>query len=170
MGSTYVDSNVTPSSPLRNRITVDLDARPDAVWALVGDLSRFPEYSAGLELVEASLDAQGHCTEYLCRFRPLVEGGEGILHREAIRWFEPERGWASVAEEPNAFGLTEALTLVTLEPRDAWTRLTWAQHYEAADLAMMRDEFDRALADIADRLVTRFGGGVVDRFAAVEPG
>lgn len=37
------------SSPLRNRIRVELEAPVSTVWELVGDLSRFPEYSVGLE-------------------------------------------------------------------------------------------------------------------------
>lgn len=156
---------VTPSAPLRNRIIVDLEASAEDVWALVGNLSRFPEYSAGLDHVDASLDMAGKCTEYLCRFRPPAEGGEPILHRELMRWYEPGRGWASVAEEPNAFGSTDSVTLVTLDPRDGGTRLTWDQYYEAGDVPMMLDEFDRALAEIAERLTGRFGGALIERYA-----
>jgi uncharacterized membrane protein len=47
------------SSPLRNRLRVELDAPVAEVWDLIGDLSRFPEYSAGLERVEAELDESG---------------------------------------------------------------------------------------------------------------
>jgi Polyketide cyclase / dehydrase and lipid transport len=159
-----LESPVTPSSPLRNRIRLDLDASPSDVWALVGDLARFPEYSAGLERVDATVDEAGNCTDYLCRFRPPVEGEQPILHRELMRWIEPGRGWASVAEEPNAFGSTDALTLVILEPRDGGSRLTWEQYYEAADLPMLRDEFDRALTDIAARLTERFGGTLTERY------
>ena len=155
--------DITPTAPLRNHIAIDLGAPPDEVWPLVGNLARFPEYSAGLDAVETTVDADGRCTEYLCRFRAPVEGGEPILHRELMRWYEPERGWASVAEEPNAFGLTDALTLVTMEPQGGGTRLTWAQYYDAADLEMSRAEFDRALADIADHLTRRFGGERVER-------
>ena len=31
------------AAPLRNRVRVRLNATPDEVWALVGDLTRFPE-------------------------------------------------------------------------------------------------------------------------------
>jgi hypothetical protein len=50
------------SSPLRNRIRVELDAPVSEVWELLGDLSRFPEYSEGLERsVSASRGRGGRC-------------------------------------------------------------------------------------------------------------
>ena len=159
-----MSSTITPSAPLHNRIVLDLEASPLEIWALVGDLSRFPEYSAGLEAVEATVDRAGTCTEYLCRFKAPEEGGEPILHREVMRWYEPGRGWASVAEEPNAFGSSDSLTLVTVVERDGGTRLTWDQYYEAADVDMLRGEFDRALTDISQRLIERFGGTLLERY------
>lgn len=105
----------TPA-PLRNRIQVALNAPIAEVWALVGDHGRFPEYSAGLDRVDLKRSSNGTPTEYVCHFKPQQEGGEGVSHRELIRWYEPNRGYASSAEEPNTFGLTNALTLVTLEP------------------------------------------------------
>lgn len=41
--------------------------------------------------------------------------------------------------------------------------MTWDEHYEAADLPMMRAEYDDAFADIAERLIARFGGRVLER-------
>lgn len=151
------------SSPLRHRIHLELDAPGAEVWALVGDVARFPEYSAGLDRVEATWDATGGCTEYLCHFEPREVGGPGIDHRELIRWYEPNHGFASSAEEPNAFGLVDALTLVILEPMAAGTRLTWEQYYQAEEPDMMRAEFDGALLDIAGNLIARFGGRTIDR-------
>jgi hypothetical protein len=85
------------SSPLRNRIRVELNVTVSEVWALVGDFARFPEYSFGLERVEAKLDESGACTEYICHFKPQEERGERIVHREIVRWYKPNRGWASIA-------------------------------------------------------------------------
>lgn len=36
-------------------------------------------------------------------------------------------------------------------------------YYEADDLPMMRAEYDDAFADIAERLIVRFGGHVIGR-------
>mgnify|MGYP006366908983 CR=1 FL=1 len=44
------------------------------VWELIGDLSRFPEYSVGLERVEAVHDEEGRCVEYTCYFKPVEDG------------------------------------------------------------------------------------------------
>jgi carbon monoxide dehydrogenase subunit G len=63
-----------------------------------------------------------------------------------------------VGEEPNDFGLKNSLHLVTLEPSGQGTVLNWVAHYDAADLDTNRSELDRALSDIADRLIARFGG------------
>lgn len=150
------------SSPLRNRIQVELNAPAPEVWALMGNLYRFPEYSSGLEKVDASVDAGGACTEYICHFKPQEEGGESMTHREVIRWYESNTGWASQAEEPNAFGLTDALTLVTLEDKRSKTVVTWEQYYNAADLDMNKSVFDHALRDIAHNLITRFGGSKLE--------
>jgi hypothetical protein len=152
------------SAPLRNRIRVELNAPVPEVWALVGNLARFPEYSSGLERVEPRESAGGELTEYVCHFKPREEGGDRIVHREIFRWYAPDRGWATMSEEPNAFGFMNSLTLVTLDPLPSGSVLTWDQHYDAEDLAMGRAEFDGALADIGENLVRRFGGRVVERF------
>jgi Polyketide cyclase / dehydrase and lipid transport len=157
-------THVVPSAPLRNRLRARLDAPANEVWALVGDLSRFPEYSQGLNRVDAMVDASGACTGYVCYFKPMQEGAEGIVHQERMSWFERQHGWASIADEDNPFGLIDSLTLVTLEPSDGGTALTWDQHYDAQDLQMMRVVFDRALDDMGANLVRIFGGDVVEHF------
>jgi uncharacterized protein (TIGR02246 family) len=156
--------NLTPA-PLRNRIRAELDAPLAEVWTLIGDLARFPEYSAGLERVDPTLDSDGRCTEYVCHFRPVAEGQPGIVDRNIMRWYEPGHGYASSAGPRNAFGLSDDLNLVTLEPSPGGTLLTWDEYFEAEDVEAMRAEFDQALGDTADRLIARFGGRLIERFA-----
>jgi uncharacterized protein (TIGR02246 family) len=153
------------SAPLRNRIRAELDAPITEVWSLIGDLSRFPEYSAGLERVDPTLDANGRCAEYVCHFKPVAEGQPGIVDRNLIRWYEPGHGYASNGAPNNAFGLSHDLNLVTLEPSPGGTLLTWDEYFEAEDVEAMRAEFDQALVDTADRLIARFGGRMIERFA-----
>jgi hypothetical protein len=64
----------------------------------------------------------------------------------------------------NRFGLTNDLTLVTVEPSKEGTIMTWSQYYGAQDLDMSKAVFDQALADIGDNLVRRFGGRVLERY------
>jgi uncharacterized protein (TIGR02246 family) len=151
------------SAPLRNRIRVELDAPVATVWTLLGDLARFPEYSAGLERVDTTLDSAGRCTEYVCHFKPMAPGEPGIVDRNVVRWYEPAAGYASSGKD-SAFGLIDDVNLVTLEPAQAGTLLTWDEYFHAQDVGAMRASFDDALADIADRLIARFGGRVRERF------
>jgi carbon monoxide dehydrogenase subunit G len=151
------------SAPLRNRLRIQLNQPVEAVWALIGDLSRLPEYSAGLERVESKANADGACTEFTCHFKPRAVGEMGIVDRNVVRWYEQNVGYASSALADNAFGVTKDVNVVTVEQSGDATIVTWEEYYEAADLAMMRAEYDDAFADIAERLIARFGGQVVER-------
>jgi ketosteroid isomerase-like protein len=135
------------------------------VWTLIGDLARVPEYSAGLERVEPVLDPRGRPVEYLCHFRPVMDGEPGIVDRNLVRWLEPRSGYASSGAPGNAFGLTDDLNLVTLDPSPVGTLVTWDEYVQAVDVGAIRASFDQALADIANRLVARFKGRVVERYA-----
>jgi hypothetical protein len=101
--------------------------------------------------------------EYTCHFKVESPGEDGIIHRETVCWYEPNRGYASVGEQPNAFGLREDLALTTLAPADDGTTLAIEQYYDADNLDEMRLHFDQALEDIAGNLVRRFGGRVLER-------
>lgn len=147
------------SAPLRHRLRVELHAPAREVWALVGDHTRLPEYSAGLERVELTARREAR----VCRFRPR-DGAEGASLREVIRWEAAGIGYATSAEPGNAFGLEHDLSLVTLAPSGQGTIVTWEQHYDSADLPLMRAEFDGALADMGARLAARFGGRIVERW------
>jgi ketosteroid isomerase-like protein len=157
-------ATLTPA-PLRNRIRAELDAPVAEVWALIGDLARLPEYSEGLEQVVPTLASDGRCTEYVCHFKPVAEGQPGIVDRNVMRWYQPGRGYASSGVPGNAFGVSDDLNLVTLQPASGGTLLTWDDYFEAQDVDTMRGSFDRALVDIADRLIARFGGRLIERFA-----
>src|SRR3970282_499443 len=131
------------AAPLRNRMRVELHASVADVWALIGNLERYPEYSAGLERVDVTRDAKGKCTEYVCHFRPVQEGQGSMSHREIVRWFEPNRGYASMADDPNTIGL---------------------QDFGSSDAPAQKAIFEQALADISERLAARFGGRRVENY------
>jgi carbon monoxide dehydrogenase subunit G len=164
-GGTPAASEFTPS-PLRNRLRVELDAPVSQVWELMGDLSRFPEYSEGLERVETKHDEHGRCTEYTCYFKPLEEGSEGPVSRDVMKWYEPERGYLSVELEGDA-GTLGAVAFMTLDPMPTGTRLTYDMHYDAEDPERMKANLDEVNVDMADKLIARFGGRVTERY--VEP-
>jgi hypothetical protein len=153
------------SAPLRNRLRVHLNQPVEAVWSLVGDLSRLPEYSDGLERVESTTDPRGACIEYTCHFKPRAAGEAGIVDRNIVRWYERNVGYVSTAQAQNAFGVTEDLNLVSVEPSGDGTIVTWEEYYQAADLPMIRAEYDDAFSNIAERIIARFGGQVIERTA-----
>jgi len=147
---------------------VALDAPVREVWALVGDLARMPEYSAGLERVEVRRDSTGTPTAYICHFKPQTEGGERITHPEPISWYEPNHGWASTgSDKTDAFGVRNSLHMVTVQPSERGTTVTWLVHYNADSpeaIETNRTHLDQALTDIAERLIARFGGRILERY------
>jgi hypothetical protein len=151
------------SSPLRNRIRLELDGPVSEVWELIGDLSRFPEYSMGLERVEAVQDEEGRCVEYTCYFKPVEDGMQGPVSRDVMKWYEPNRGYLSVEIEGDA-GTERAVALMTLDPIPRGTRLTCDMHFDAEDLDAAKAQLDEALGDIAENLIRRFGGTLTERY------
>ena len=153
------------SSPLRNRLRLELNAPVPRVWELLGDLSRFPEYSSGLERVEVVQNEDGRCVEYTCHFKPVEIDGESLsaVSRDVMRWYEPERGYLSVEVEGDA-GTEGAVAFTTLEPTSAGTRIDYEMYYDSQDLETMKAHLDEVFVDMADRLIARFGGRVLDRY------
>jgi hypothetical protein len=161
------DSSGVPSAseftttPLRNRLRLELEAPVSEVWALMGDLSRFPEYSAGLERVDVKHDDDGRCVEYTCYFKPVEEGA---VSRDVMKWYEPNRGYLSV-EVDGSWGGGNTVALTTLDPIPVGTRVTCDMHFDAEDLDAMRTHMDEEVfVDIADNLIARFGGRVTERY------
>jgi carbon monoxide dehydrogenase subunit G len=154
------------SNPLRNRMRLELEAPVSEVWELMGDLARFAEYSEGLERVEAKVDEDGRCTEYTCYFKPVEEGADGAVSRDVMRWYEPERGYLSVEVDGNT-GTETTVAFITVDPVPGGSRVTFDMHYDAEDLDTMKAHMDEVYSDMARRLISRFGGRVVERY--VEP-
>lgn len=147
------------ASPLRNRIRVELDAPVSEVWELMGDLSRFPEYSAGLERVEVEQDDDGRCVEYTCYFKPLEAGSDGAVSRDVMKWYEPNRGYLSVEVVGG-----NTVAFMTLDPILGGTRINYDMHFDAEELDATKAAIDAALVDMAENLIARFGGKVTDHY------
>ena len=150
------------SSPLRNRLRLELDAPVSRIWELLGDLSRFPEYSVGLDRVEVETDVAGRCLEYTCYFKPVEEGSDGAVSRDLMKWYEPNRGYLSVETDGNA-GTAGAVAFMTLDPTPAGTRVDYQMYFDSEDLDTTKAQLDEVFFDMADRLIARFGGRVLDR-------
>ncbi|HAN00034.1 MAG TPA: hypothetical protein DCQ26_15650 [Marinilabiliales bacterium] len=85
-----------------------------------------------------------------------------------MKWYEPNVGYASSAEEPNAFGYQQSLGLVTLESHENRTILTWDIHFNAENddvIKMNIAVFEQSLNhDIAQNLIKIFGGRVLENY------
>jgi hypothetical protein len=151
------------TSPLRNRLRLELEAPVAEVWALMGDLSRFPEYSVGLERVEVKRGDDGRCAEYTCYFKPVEEGSHGAVSRDVMEWYEPNRGYLSVEVEGDA-GTEGAVAFMTLDPTSRGTVVNYEMYFDAEELDTMKAVLDEVNVDMADRLIGRFGGRVTERY------
>src|SRR5262245_39429122 len=151
------------TSPLRNRLRVELEAPVGEVWELMGDLSRFPEYSAGLEQVDVKRGDDGRCEEYTCYFKPVEKGSHRAVSRDVMKWYEPYRGYLSVEVDGDA-GTDGAVAFMTLDQTPGGTLVNYEMYFHADDLDAMKAGLDEVNADMADRLIARFGGRVVERF------
>lgn len=157
-------------SPLRHRLELALDTPVSAVWDLVGRPERMPEFSSGLAHVAAHYSDEGHCTDYSCTFLPLAADAPETQHDEVMVWYAPYLGFASLAVEPNDFGLTESLQLIVLQAAPHKTHLRWDIHFNAASRELVQANvagFEQALnQDIAQQLIDRFGGRIVTNYVA----
>lgn len=157
----HIEPATLVKAPLRNRLRLELHAPVPDVWALVGNIALLPDYSAELERVETRTDENGRCTEYTCHFKPSQPGEEALVTRDIIRWYQPGRGWASSGAADDAFGLSNDLHLVTLEPSTDGTLLTWDSYYDAQDPAAIQAHLHEAFTDIGQNLLKRFGGQLI---------
>ncbi|MGW9686354.1 SRPBCC family protein [Flagellimonas sp. 2504JD1-5] len=156
------------SSPLRNSIELELNASTTEVWELIGKLERMPEYSSGLKKVEAKYNDSNHCQRFTCTFFPMEEGMPETTHTEIMKWYQPNVGLASMAEEPNALGLKNSLGFLLLKSEGAKTILLWSQYFDAdseESLKMNIEGFRLALnEDIANNLIRKFGGRILENY------
>lgn len=153
-------------SPLRNRIKLNLKAPVSEVWNVVGRPERMPEYSMGLNKVEADYSEQ-KCTGFTCYFHPMEGQNIGLEHKEQVIWYEENIGYISQSEEPNNFGYTDSLALVSVSATEDGTIFTWDIHYNAGDeptLHLNIDSYAMALDDIANNLIQLFDGKILENF------
>ena len=152
-------------SPLRNRIKLELNAPIDEVWAVVGDPAKVLIYSSDLSKVETKTDDSGTPTEYTLFYKPCEEtGAEETVHSKVL-WYEANKGWAALDEEPNGYGLQQSLLLITVEQQNNKTIINWNMHYDSESneaLQMLTTSLEQLLkSEIAEQLIKTFGGSIL---------
>lgn len=153
-------------SPARNRLVIVLNRSIKDVWSLVGDPANMPVYSPGLDRVTKK-SAGGKCIQYTCYFKPLNRNEAGYVHTENMLWQKENCGWASRMPEPNEYGYTGYLSLLTLEKEGEKTKMTWAMtcnHESAEMIRINKERLFQAFKGIGQQLVKTFGGSVVENY------
>lgn len=154
---THREAGDLARSPLQNEVRVTLDASLEDVWKFVSDHQSLPDYSVGIKHVSLHGSCEGPSGGAGCV--RTCEFHEGPPLDEKIVLVDAPVAIATSAVEPNDYGLTKDLTLVTLTSlAEGRTEYRWRQYYEHPDVEAMKPIFDEALADIARRLEARFNG------------
>ncbi len=164
--SIYPSASDFVSSPLRNRLILELNQPTSEVYSLVGDPANMSKYSAGLEKVETEIK-NGKCISYTCYFKPIAEGEEGVIHTEKMVWHETNLGWASSKKEATDFGFTESFSRTTLEDKGDKTILKWDMHFNHENeemLIMNKTTLVEVFDDMANQLIEKFGGKLIENY------
>ena len=80
-----------------------------------------------------------------------------------MKWYEPNRGYLSVEVDGDT-GTEGTVAFTTLDPTSRGTRVSYEMYYDAEDLDATKAQLDEVFVDMADRLIGRFGGRVLDRY------
>jgi hypothetical protein len=127
---------------------------------LVGDHTRLPEYSAGIETVSVSPDGE----TFVCRFRATDQTPAFHL-TEQIRWEIPGVGYGASAVEPKR--IPAHRRPVRRDGQFRWCRdgVRVDPVLQSNELVAAIQSFNEGLTDMAEQLVARFGGRVMAQWA-----
>ena len=105
--------------------TLDIDAAPDTVWAVIGRFMHIDEFAPLVKSVEALTDDEdGVGSKRRCNF----EDGTSVVE-EVTKW-EPNRGYRVRLLEMSAMPLHEVHAELSVEPlENERTRVTWGMDY-----------------------------------------
>lgn len=152
------------TSPQRNGIKIELNASVDEVWQFVANPANVFSDCCGVNSVESKTNDSGRCTEYTINYEA-EDGGEDMVARSAMVWYEPNQGWASLDEEPHPMGFEQSLLLVSIEEKEGKTVLSWNMYYDIANdemLQMFITGLEQSLnEEVAQLFIRKFGGRMI---------
>ena len=105
--------------------TLDIDATPEALWAVIGRFMHIDEFAPLVTSVDALTDGEdGIGSKRRCNF----EDGTSVVE-EVTEW-EATRRYRVQLSEMESMPLHEAHAEISLEPLDSGqTRVTWGMDY-----------------------------------------
>ena len=110
---------------IHNERTLEIDATPDAVWAVLGRFMHIDEFAPLVKSVDALTDDEdGMGSKRRCHF----DDGTSVVE-EVTEW-EANRGYRVRLSELTAMPLHEAYAELSVEPLDnGRSRMKWAMDY-----------------------------------------
>ncbi len=105
--------------------TLDIDASPEALWALIGRFMHIDEFAPLVKSVDALTDGEdGIGSKRRCHF----DNGSSVV--EVVTEWEANRGYRVSLSEMAAMPLHEAHADISITPLDSGrTRVTWGMDY-----------------------------------------
>lgn len=105
--------------------TLDIDATPDAVWAVIGRFMHIDEFAPMVKSVDALTDGEdGKGSKRRCNF----DNGNSMVE-EVIEW-EPNRSYRVRSSEMEPMPLHEALAELSVVPlNNGRSKVTWSMDY-----------------------------------------
>lgn len=151
------------ASPLRNSIKIELNVPINDVWRVIANPVNIFSNCCGVNAVKSKIDDSGKCIEYTINYNS--EGGDDMVARSTMVWYEPCQGWASLDNDPHPMGFKESLLLITIEQKEEKSVLNWSMHYDIENdeiLQMFIIGLEQLLKEeIAQLFIQKFGGRIV---------
>jgi len=145
------------AAPLRYALNVRLDARPDAVWALLSDHEALPTFFA--PVTKVTVDNTGASTPNgVGAVRSCNLMGSELT--ENILIFEPNKALGYSVVKGGLPGVTDHLGLVRLQADGDGTIVRWEQYFNHPDPKPVVGEIGKLMAIAGDGLIKKFGGKV----------
>ncbi|WP_214652608.1 SRPBCC family protein [Ruegeria lacuscaerulensis] len=105
--------------------SLEIDASPEAVWAVLGRFMNIDEFAPQVKSVDALTDGQnGVGSKRRCHF----ENGTSLI--EEVTDWQTNRGYRVRLSEMQAMPLTEAYAAITIETlANSQSRVIWSMDY-----------------------------------------
>ncbi len=105
--------------------TLDIDATPDALWAVIGRFMHIDEFAPQIKSVDALTDGEdGVGSKRRCNF------SDGTSVVEEVTMWEANRSYRVRLSEMTAMPLNEMYAELSVEPLDSGrARVTWGMDY-----------------------------------------
>ena len=156
--TTTISASDYTSAPLQHTLTLELEATPEEVWALISDHEALPTFFPLINKVTVDNSSAAS------------PGGVGAVRScslgemqltESIRVFEPGRAFGYSVVKGGMPGVTNHLGLIRLSPKGTTTVVRWETYFDHPEPTAVTAQIGKLLSVAGDGLVKKFGGKIV---------